>query len=329
MKCYILWMIIGNPTKLSVFSPNNRKIQVNFIKEFITLYPHQLNYYIKIPFSLSEGYTIFVHAYHSSTNYEPNNLIKLVKWSYNCLDFQISSDKVINIDLNICIMFTDSKNLSIDNNKEREYPLIEKGFKNTTEWIKNALKHKRVRLIPYKYGFGSTKVLFWTKINNYVIYQITNEYLLIIQYADDFGITTIQSIQNSINYIRSSALIAYLEPKRILDPNFPYTKSPDIYSFGVLMWEISSGCSPFETSDNNIVAISISLGARKNTIPNTPYDYEELYKSYWSRNEKIDDFIQKMQLKTDSPNDKIFEWIPYNQFINNALLIFAYKKVLI
>ena len=36
--------------------------------------------------------------------------------------------------------------------------------------------------------------------------------------------------------------ISYMEPNRILDPKFRYTKSSDIYSFGVLMWEISSGC---------------------------------------------------------------------------------------
>ncbi|EXX53420.1 hypothetical protein RirG_244070 [Rhizophagus irregularis DAOM 197198w] len=33
-----------------------------------------------------------------------------------------------------------------------------------------------------------------------------------------------------------------------------------------------------------------------------------------SRNEKIDNFIQEIQLKFNSENDVIFEWIPYNQF---------------
>jgi hypothetical protein len=32
-----------------------------------------------------------------------------------------------------------------------------------------------------------------------------------------------------------------------------------------------------------------------------------------SGNEKIDDFIQERQLKTNK-NDVVFEWIPYNQF---------------
>src|SRR6266480_2986270 len=33
-----------------------------------------------------------------------------------------------------------------------------------------------------------------------------------------------------------------------------------------------------------------------------------------SGNEKIDNFIQEMQSKINSPKDIIFEWIPYNQF---------------
>ena len=33
-----------------------------------------------------------------------------------------------------------------------------------------------------------------------------------------------------------------------------------------------------------------------------------------SGNEKIDDFIQEMQLKINSPWDIVFEWISYNQF---------------
>ena len=36
--------------------------------------------------------------------------------------------------------------------------------------------------------------------------------------------------------------------------------------------------------------------------------------TFTSGNEKIDNFIQEMQLKINSYNDIIFEWIPYDQF---------------
>src|SRR6185437_12809335 len=75
-ECYVLWMIIEKPSESLVFSPNNREFQVDCIKESIILRPDKSNYFIKSPFKLSQGYTIFAHAYYPSINYEPNNIIK-------------------------------------------------------------------------------------------------------------------------------------------------------------------------------------------------------------------------------------------------------------
>src|ERR1051325_7551551 len=36
----------------------------------------------------------------------------------------------------------------------------------------------------------------------------------------------------------------------------------------------------------------------------------------FSENEQIDNLIQEMQLKIQFHNNTIFEWIPYNQFVN-------------
>ena len=43
---------------------------------------------------------------------------------------------------------------------------------------------------------------------------------------------------------------------------------------------------------------------------------KENFTNWTSKNEKIDNFIQEMQLKIDSPFNTIFEWIPYNKFNN-------------
>ena len=46
-------------------------------------------------------------------------------------------------------------------------------------------------------------------------------------------------------------------------------------------------------------------------------DYLKNNFTNWSSgNEKIDNYIQKMQLKIDKYNDTILEWIPHNQFDN-------------
>ncbi|GBC33766.2 kinase-like domain-containing protein [Rhizophagus irregularis DAOM 181602=DAOM 197198] len=129
-ECYVSWMIVGKPSQLTVFSPNNRDLQVNYFKESIKLQSNQLNYFIKTSFTLSEEYSIFAHAYDSPANYEPDSIFELVKWSNNSLDFQITNssqfnlDDGINIGLNICILFTNYKDLKFDNNKEKERLLI-------------------------------------------------------------------------------------------------------------------------------------------------------------------------------------------------------------
>ena|SRR5436305_11515503 len=103
----------------------------------------------------------------------------------------------------------------------------------------------------------------------------------------DFGISKLQDDLHSTVYMGNFGRISYMEPNRILDPKFPYTKSSDIYSFGVLMWEISSGYSPFKDNISNnemyALAIAINNGVRETPIPDTPEEYQELYKNCWNQ----------------------------------------------
>ena len=45
-------------------------------------------------------------------------------------------------------------------------------------------------------------------------------------------------------------------------------------------------------------------------------NFKKKFVNWSSGNEKIDEFIQEMQLKVDKWNYIIVEWIPYNQFNN-------------
>lgn len=60
----------------------------------------------------------------------------------------------------------------------------------------------------------------------------------------------------------------------------PYSLSEksDVYSIGVLLWEISSGQLPFkgESYDASLV-MRISKGYREKIISDTPIDYSNLY----------------------------------------------------
>ncbi|CAB5156935.1 unnamed protein product [Rhizophagus irregularis] len=129
----------------------------------------------------------------------------------------------------------------------------------------------------------------------------------------DFGISKIQNDPNSTVYMGNFGVIPYMEPNRILDQNFPYTKSSDIYSFGVLMWEISSGYPPFKDCDNKVaLAFEINNGVREVTIPDTPIEYEGLYKNCWNQvseqrpiiNKVLDEF-EKMGFGINTRNKSI------------------------
>ncbi|CAB4414886.1 unnamed protein product [Rhizophagus irregularis] len=146
-ECYILWIIIGNPSSLSVFSPKNRDCQVDYFS--ITLQPNLLDYRIVTPFSLSQGNTIFFNSHF--TNFEPNNGIKLIDWSYNSIRIEMikpinnvnESNKVYSslsvisdsydYKIGIFSVPSDYKNLKVDNEKVDEIPIGSIGHNLTKE----------------------------------------------------------------------------------------------------------------------------------------------------------------------------------------------------
>ena len=81
-------------------------------------------------------------------------------------------------------------------------------------------------------------------------------------------------------------MVTYVDPQlfnRKRDNNnqiqiYLLNKKSDIYSIGVLFWEISSSRPPFcnEPYDASL-AIKILQGFREKPIPNTPKDYEKIY----------------------------------------------------
>ncbi|CAG8682505.1 10274_t:CDS:1, partial [Funneliformis mosseae] len=67
---------------------------------------------------------------------------------------------------------------------------------------------------------------------------------------------------------------------------FQYEKASDIYSYGVLMWEISSGIPSFKNftskCDQDLLYFNIPNGYHENTIEGTPEDYKKLYENCWN-----------------------------------------------
>src|SRR5438874_9992685 len=75
-------------------------------------------------------------------------------------------------------------------------------------------------------------------------------------------------------------VVPYLAPE-VLSKN-PYTKESDVYSFGMIMWEHTTGKKPFHDRPHNSSLISDILnGIRPQVTDDTPEFYAELMKKCW------------------------------------------------
>ncbi|PKY47152.1 hypothetical protein RhiirA4_521909, partial [Rhizophagus irregularis] len=112
---YILWMMIGNPSELSVFGPNNREIQVEYVKQSIKL--QRNNSYSITTHQLSQGYDISIKCFKPIE-------IKFAGWSKNCVHLNISNPKSIksdidNVEIAICVLNSGHEKSWIDINAKK------------------------------------------------------------------------------------------------------------------------------------------------------------------------------------------------------------------
>ncbi|GBC22178.2 kinase-like domain-containing protein [Rhizophagus irregularis DAOM 181602=DAOM 197198] len=100
----------------------------------------------------------------------------------------------------------------------------------------------------------------------------------------DFGLS--KRIEESSNIQpKLHEKVTYIDPKIFNQVQiYSLNKKSDIYSIGILFWEISSGRPPFcnEPCDDNNLAIRILHGLREAPISDTPEDYIKLYTDCWN-----------------------------------------------
>ena len=78
---------------------------------------------------------------------------------------------------------------------------------------------------------------------------------------------------------KAQGSIRHSDPEYLNDiDNYKRTKASDVYSVGVLMWEISSGKLPFQDISVRDFIIKIISGDREKTISGTPKSYNNIYR---------------------------------------------------
>ena len=93
----------------------------------------------------------------------------------------------------------------------------------------------------------------------------------------DFGLS--KKIAESSNASKQFGRIPYIDPKKLKDQNHRLNKKSDVYSVGVLLWQISSGYEPFRGLDYDVTLILgiVQDGKRERIIDGTPAYYSKLY----------------------------------------------------
>ncbi len=72
-------------------------------------------------------------------------------------------------------------------------------------------------------------------------------------------------------------ILPYIDPKKLGNQEYPLNKKSDVYSIGVLLWEISSGQPPFKGNQPVTLPMQIIYGSREKVIPGTPEGYVRTY----------------------------------------------------
>ena len=105
----------------------------------------------------------------------------------------------------------------------------------------------------------------------------------------DFGLSKrIEVASSASSQSKLYGVIPYVDPKIFSrrrnksnqTPVYSLNKKSDVYSVGMILWEISSGNPPFYIEGESYgidLALEISQGLKETIVPNTPTDYANLY----------------------------------------------------
>ncbi|GES89968.1 kinase-like domain-containing protein [Rhizophagus clarus] len=89
--------------------------------------------------------------------------------------------------------------------------------------------------------------------------------------------------ENNISGNEIHGVIPYISPEIFKDSSF--SKASDIYSMGMIMWELTSGCKPFANVEHDVNLIHKILDGRRPEITeDTPEFFANLIKRCWDNN---------------------------------------------
>ncbi|RHZ86534.1 hypothetical protein Glove_50g61 [Diversispora epigaea] len=151
----------------------------------------------------------------------------------------------------------------------------------------------------------------------------------------DLGLS--QPLESNSNSM-AGGMFAYSDPEYIRNPiMYKRSKASDIYSLGVLFWELSSGIPPFDNLKSLEILEMVKSGLREAPINGTPEDYIKIYSNAWKDNSKqrptIEDIrgsLKNIQLENiynnSNENNENNHYVQIEVYANNQLNKFKPMK---
>ncbi|GBB93709.1 hypothetical protein RclHR1_02220004 [Rhizophagus clarus] len=123
----------------------------------------------------------------------------------------------------------------------------------------------------------------------------------------DLGLSQTLNNNNTDPNNEVYGVIPYIAPEIFKGSDF--SKEADIYSLGMIMWELTTGCKPFDDVKHDIhLVYKIIDGERPKITEDTPECYANLMKSCWDPDPKKRPSIKKIRNTFD-------DWYFRNEFI--------------
>jgi serine/threonine protein kinase len=114
----------------------------------------------------------------------------------------------------------------------------------------------------------------------------------------DFGLSKEESLITSNSLVNGSP--AYIDPQSYMRDRYKQNKKSDIFSFGMILWEISSEKVSFAGYNYFQIVWKISKGVREKKVDGTPQPYFELYTKCWDNDpEKRPNIDQVIEILDD------------------------------